>query len=322
MAAQGGKLVTIFGGSGFIGTQVTQELARRGHRIRVAVRRPDLAGHVRMFGFPGQIQPVQANLRFPDSVAAAVKDADIVINLVGILFEKGKQRFGAIQTQGARTVALAARAAGAERLVHMSAIGADTGSPSAYARSKAFGEIEVTKAFPEAIIIRPSVAFGPDDRFFNLFGSIARMSPVMPLIGGDTRFQPVYVADIAEAFAAAAAGKVKQGRIYELGGPDVETMRQIIERVLAESHRRRLIISMPKGLAKVGATLLSILPSPLLTPDQVVQLGIDNVVSEDAKRQKRTFEAFGIAPTGLDAVLPTYMWRFRRSGEFEKEMPA
>ncbi|GGA37926.1 complex I NDUFA9 subunit family protein [Pelagibacterium lentulum] len=322
MTQTGGKLVTIFGGSGFIGTQLTQELARRGYRIRVAVRRPDLAGHVRMFGFPGQIQPIQANLRYPESVARAVEGADIVINLVGILFEKGKQRFAAVQAQGAKVVAEAAKAAGAERLVHMSAIGASETSASAYARSKALGEIEVLKAFPDAIIIRPSIVFGSDDGFFNLFGMLARISPVMPLIGGNTKFQPVYVADVAQAFALAAEGAVKGGKVYELGGPDVETMRQLMERVLSETRRKRLLFPVPFGLAKLKASFLALLPRPLLTPDQVVQLRIDNVVSPEAIKQKRTFAAFGITPTGMDIVLPTYMWRFRKHGEFDRNVVA
>ncbi|MCD7058545.1 complex I NDUFA9 subunit family protein [Pelagibacterium xiamenense] len=318
MDKRGGKLVTIFGGSGFIGTQLTQELARRGYRIRVAVRRPDLAGHVRMFGFPGQIQPVQANLRYPESVKAAVAGSDVVINLVGILFEKGKQRFRLIQTQGAKYVAEAARDAGVARLIHMSALGADAESPSAYARSKALGEAEVFNAFPDAIVIRPSVVFGQDDGFLNLFGFIARLFPVMPLIHGDTRFQPVYVSDVARAYALAVEGSVKSGKVYELGGPDIETMRDLIARVLRETQRKRPVLPVPAGLAKMGASVMAFLPRPLLTPDQVVQLGIDNVVSEEAIRQKRTFAAFGIEPTGMDAVLPSYMWRFRKHGEFDR----
>lgn len=322
MTAIGGKIVTIFGGSGFIGTQLTQDLARRGYRIRVAVRRPDLAGHVRMFGFPGQIHPVQANLRYPDSVKAAIEGADIVVNLVGILFEKGKQRFHTVQTQGAKTVAEIAKIARVERLVHMSALGASEDSPSRYARAKALGEKEVLNAFPEAIVFRPSIAFGPGDGFFNLFGFLARMSPVMPVISGKTRFQPVYVGDVAEAFARAADGEVRPGRIYELGGPEIETMREIIDRVLEVTHRRRMVMPVPTAIAKPLASVISILPKPLLTPDQVVQLGIDNVVSDEARRQKRTFESIGIAPVTMDAVLPSYMWRFRRNGEFEDGTPA
>ncbi len=312
------KLATIFGGSGFIGTQLTQELARRGYSVRVAVRRPDLAGHVRMFGFPGQIQPIQANLRYPQSVAAAVEGADVVINLVGILFEKGKQRFAAVQTQGAKTVAEAAKAAGVKRLVHMSAIGANPESPSAYARAKALGEVEVQKAFPDAIIIRPSLVFGQEDGFFNMFGMLARMSPFMPVIGGKTRYQPVYVGDVADAMAKAADGEVKPGKIYELGGPEVLSMDAIIDRVLEETRRKRVKLPLAFGIAKPLSALMSVLPKPLLTPDQVVQLGVDNVVSDEARRQKRTLEAFAITSTTLDAILPGYMWRFRKHGEFDR----
>lgn len=314
------KIATIFGGSGFIGTRLTQDLARRGYSIRVAVRRPDLAGHVRMFGFPGQVQPVQANLRYPESVAAAVRGSDVVINLVGILFEKGKQRFRAVQTLGARAVAEAARDAGVSTLVHMSALGADSQSPSAYQRAKALGEDEVLKAFPKAVIIRPSLVFGPEDGFFNLFGFLSRMSPIMPLIGRDTKFQPVYVGDVALAIALAAEGAVKTGKAYELGGPEVITMEQVIERVLEQTRRKRMVLPLPEFLAKSIASVLSILPEPLLTPDQVVQLGIDNVVSPEAIKQKRTLEAFGITPTTVDAILPTYMWRFRKHGEFDRHI--
>lgn len=313
-----GKLVTVFGGSGFVGSHIVQELARRGCRVRVAVRRPDLAGHVRMFGFPGQIQPVQANLRFPDSVAAAVMGADIVVNLVGILFEKGRQTFDAVQHEGARVVAEAAKASGAARLIHMSAIGASESSPSRYARAKALGEAAVLEAFPGAVVIRPSIIFGPGDGFFNLFGFLARVSPVMPLVSGKTRFQPVYVADVARAFVTAAEGGIKGGKVYELGGPDIETMRELIDRVLAESLRKRLVVPMPGPLASAAAHVMNVLPKPLLAPDQVVQLGIDNVVSAEAIRQKRTLAAFSIAPTGMDAILPSYMWRFRKHGEFDR----
>ena len=314
------KIATIFGGSGFIGSQLTQDLARRGYSVRVAVRRPDLAGHVRMFGFPGQIQPVQANLRYPESVASAVRGSDVVINLVGILFEKGKQRFRAVQTQGAKAVAEAARDAGVPTLIHMSAIGADTQSPSAYQRAKALGEDEVFKAFPKAIVIRPSLVFGAEDGFFNLFGFIARMSPIMPLIGRDTKFQPVYVADVAEAIALASQGAVKTGKVYELGGPEIVTMEQVIERVLEQTRRKRVVLPLPEFVAKPVASVLSLLRRPLLTPDQVIQLGIDNVVSPEAIKQKRTLEAFGIAPTTMDAILPTYMWRFRKHGEFDRHI--
>lgn len=318
MAVQKPKLATIFGGSGFIGTQLTQELARRGYAVRVAVRRPDLAGHVRMFGFPGQIQPVQANLRFPDSVAAAMRGSDLVINLVGIQFEKGGQRFGAIHVQGARVVAEAARAAGIGTLIHMSALGVDPHSSSAYMRAKALGEAAVAKAFPQAIVIRPSLVFGPRDGFFNRLGFLARTFPVMPLIGGKARVQPVYVGDVAAAIADAADGKVKPGRVYELGGPEIVSMAEIVERVLEETRRKRFVLPLPQSIARLAASLMALWPSPLITPDQVTQLGLDNLVSPEAARQKRTLAGFGIAPTSMDAILPAYMWRFRKNGEFDR----
>lgn len=317
-----GKLVTVFGGSGFIGTQLVQDLARRGYRIRVAVRRPDLAGHVRMYGFPGQVQPVQANLRYPESVLAAARGSSIVINLVGIVFEKGRQRFRAVQTMGAKNVAEAAKAVGAERLIHMSAIGADANSPSAYARSKAAGEAEVLKAYPGAIIVRPSLVFGQDDKFFNLMGTLSRLSPVLPVIHPTTKFQPIFVGDVAEAIAKLADGAGKAGAVYELGGPDVETMRELVERVNNQSLRNRMLLSAPAGLMRFGAAILSLLPNPVLTPDQVTQLGIDNVVSDAAAKQNRTLAGLGIVPTGMDAVLPTYLWRFRKNGEFDRQVVA
>lgn len=318
MASRTSKLVTIFGGSGFVGTQVVQLMARQGYRIRVAVRRPDLAGHVKPLGTVGQIQPIQANLRNPASVQRAVEGADIVINLVGILAEGGRQRFRAVHTMGAKNVAEAAKAAGAEALVHMSALGADVDSPSMSQQSKAMGEEEVLKHFPKAVIVRPSIIFGPGDGFFNLFGALARMFPVLPVISGKTKFQPIFVGDVAQAIVKAATGAVKTGKIYELGGSEVETMQALLQRVLAESNRQRPLVPVPLGLAKFKAMFLQLLPKKLLTVDQVVALSMDNVVSKDAIRQKRTLAAFGIEPTSMDAVLPTYMWQYRQSGQFEK----
>jgi len=312
------ELVTIFGGAGFVGTQVVQALARKGYRIRVAVRRPDLAGHVRPLGGVGQIQPVQANIRNLESVQRAVEDADIVINLVGILFETSRQKFDTVQTIGAKNVAEAAASAGASVLVHMSALGADLESESAYARSKALGETAVLKAFPKAIVMRPSIVFGQDDGFFNKFGTLARLSPILPVIGGNSRFQPVYVGDVAEAIAAAAQGAGKGGAIYELGGPDIETVRDLMERTLRESVRSNLLVPIPVRFAKLKAWFLQILPSPLLTVDQVELLQSDNMVSDKAKKQNRTLAAFGITPASMDVILPTYMWRFRKHGQFSK----
>lgn len=312
------KLVTIFGGSGFVGTQLVQQLARKGYRIRVAVRRPDLAGHVKPLGSVGQIVPIQANIRNMESIQRAVAGADIVINLVGIRSEAGRQRFRAVHTMGAKNVAEAARKAGAETLVHMSALGADDKSQSNYARTKALGEQDVLKAFPNAIIMRPSVIFGQGDGFFNLFGALARLSPILPLVGANTKFQPIYVGDVADAFAAAATGKAKPGKTYELGGPEVETMRQLMQRMLKQTGRTNMLLPLPAALAKFKAFFLQLLPSPLLTVDQVTLLESDNVVSDEATKQKRTLAAFGVLPTSMEVILPTYMWRFRKHGQFEK----
>lgn len=311
-------LVTIFGGSGFIGNNITQEVARLGYRVRVAVRRPDLAGEVRMFGFPGQIQPVQANLRNRDSVFRAVAGSDIVINLTGILHESGRQRFMAVHTMGAKHVAEAAAATGATRLIHMSALGADADSPSAYARSKALGEQEVLKAFPAAVIFRPSLVFGRDDGFFNLFGAIARLSPVMPVIGKASRFQPVYVGDVAQAFKRAVEGQAKPGATYELGGPEVETMMELLERLLEETQRKRLLLPIPPGLAKLMGSIGQLSPWKLFTADQAVLLQQDNVVSDAAAKERRTLAGLGIAATAMDVVLPDYLWRFRRNGQYDR----
>jgi uncharacterized protein YbjT (DUF2867 family) len=315
------KLVTIFGGSGFVGTHLVQLLARKGYRIRVAVRRPDLAGETRMFGTVGQVMPIQANLRNAASVQRAVAGADIVINLVGIGFERGKQRFDEVHSQGAALVARAAQAAGVSALVHVSALGVDKAAEvSAYASSKLAGEAAVLEAFPNAVVLRPSILFGQGDGFFNLMGTLARMFPIMPLISGKTLFQPVYVGDVAEAIAKAAEGEVKTGRIYELGGPDVESHKALMERILLEAGRKRPLVPFPAAIAKLGAAILGILPfKPLVTGDQIELLGIDNVVSDEARKDKRTFAAFGIAPQSMDEVLPTYMWRFRRHGEFDRD---
>ncbi|MGA2894267.1 MAG: complex I NDUFA9 subunit family protein [Xanthobacteraceae bacterium] len=309
-------LVTVFGGSGFLGRHVVRALASRQYRVRVAVRRPDLAFHLQPLGRVGQIHAVQANLRYPDSVAAAVGDADIVVNLVGILFEHGRQRFDAVMTAGAGTVARAASAAGAP-LVHVSAIGADAGATSHYARAKAEGERLVLAAHSAATIFRPSVVFGPEDDFFNRFAAMARMSPVLPLLGGgQTRMQPVFAGDVAEAIAKAVDGETKPGAIYELGGPDVRTFKELMELVLATIERRRLLVPVPFGLMKLQATLLQYLPKPPITPDQVELLKRDNVVGEDARRDGRTLEGLGITPESVAAIVPSYLWRFRKNGQF------
>lgn len=314
------KLVTVFGGSGFVGTHLAQALARHGYRVRIAVRRPNLAGEAVMLGGVGQIVPIQANLRNEASVQRAVAGADIVINLVGIGYEAGKQTFRAVNSEGAGTVARAARAAGAEALVHVSALGIEEGARvSAYAESKLEGEKAVLEAFPQAVILRPSLMFGQGDGFFNKMGAIARMLPFMPVISGDTRFQPVHVGDVADAIVLAAEGKVKTGRIYELGGPDIETHRELLARVLREADRKRPLVAMPAGIARLMAGALSILPfKPFVTGDQIALLGVDNVVSEAAIKDKRSLAAFGIEPMSMDKVLPQYMWRFRKHGQFDR----
>lgn len=310
-------LVTVFGGSGFIGRHTIRALAKRGFRIRVAVRRPDLAGHLQPLGRVGQIMPVQANLRYPDSVAAAARDAKIVVNLVGILAESGAQKFDAVQAAGAAAVAKAAAQEGA-RLVHVSAIGADENSESGYARSKAAGEKAVFAAVPSATVFRPSVVFGPEDQFTNRFAALARALPVLPLIGGgETKLQPVFVGDVATAIADAVEGKARPGSIYELGGPEVLTLRQVQEYVLKTIERRRLLAPLPFALAKLQAMFLQFAPGPLkLTPDQVELLRSDNVVSQAAKDAGLTLQGLGIEPASLEKVAPSWLWRFRRTGQF------
>lgn len=314
-------LVTVFGGSGFLGRYVVHQLSKRGHRVRVACRRPDLAYHLQTAGRLGQIQAVQANLRYPWSVERAIDDAHHVVNLVGILTESGKQSFSSLQAEGAATVAKAAAAANA-KLVHVSAIGADEASASGYARSKALGEKAVFEAVPDAIVLRPSIVFGAEDQFFNRFADMARMSPVLPLLGGGTtRFQPIFVNDVAQAVAKAVDGAVPGGRVYELGGAEALTFRQMMEEMLLVIDRKRRFVSIPFSLAGRLAPYLQHLPGAPLTPDQVVQLQVDNVVSDAAKAEGRTLEAFGVTPRTLEAVLPTYLVRFRPQGQFTRGSP-
>ena len=309
-------LVTVFGGSGFLGRHVVRALANRGYLIRVAVRRPELTGYLQPLGRVGQIYAVQANVRFPQSIEAATRDADVVINLVGILFERGRQRFDAVQAEGAGAVAQAASAAGA-RLIHVSAIGADENSASDYARTKAAGERLVLAAQPQAIITRPSIMFGPEDDFFNRFAALARISPALPLPGGGhTRFQPVFAGDVAEAIARAVDGKVKSGTVYEFGGPDVLTFKELMEFTLATIERRRLLLPIPFAVMKLQAAFLQFLPEPPLTPDQVELLKSDNVVSTAAHEQDRTLEGLGIIPNSVASIVPDYLWRFRKTGQF------
>ena len=311
-------LVTVFGGSGFLGRHVVRELLRRRWRVRAAVRRPDLAGHLQPLGLVGWVQPVQANLRYRWSVDRAVIDADAVVNLVAILAESGRQRFDAVHAFGARAVAEAARGAGISRLVHVSAIGADPNSASAYARTKAAGEAAVFETVPETVVFRPSIMFGPEDHFFNRFAAMARLLPAFPLFGGGrTRFQPAFVGDVARAIADAVEGNVRRGTVYELGGPEVRTFRECLELMLETIERRRLLVPVPWSLALAAASVLQYLPKPLITVDQVRQLQVDNVVSEAAVAEGRSFGGIGIRPTSLEAILASYLYRFRPRGQFE-----
>ncbi len=316
------KLVTVFGGSGFLGRHVVRALARRGYRVRVACRRPDLAGHLQPLGNVGQIQAVQANLRVRWSVDRAVEGADHVVNLVGILFESGAQTFPAVLDFGARAVAEAARAAGAG-LTHVSAIGADENAASSYARAKARGEKAVFETVKDAVVYRPSILFGPEDAFFNRFANMARMSPVLPLIGGGlTRLQPVFAGDVAEAVARSVDGKVKGGRVYECGGPRVLTFRECMEEMLAVIERNRLLATVPWWAARLQGMVLGLLPNPILTSDQVLLLRSDNVVSKEAEKAGRTLEGLGIQPRSIAAILPGYLWRFRQAGQFTRKPAA
>ena len=313
-------LVTVFGGSGFLGRHVVRALAKRGWRVRAAVRRPDLAGHLQPMGGVGQIMAVQANLRYPDSVMRAVEGADAVVNLVGILFEGGRQSFDQVQAEGPGVIAAAAKRAGISNVVHVSAIGADSESPAAYARTKAAGEAAVLREMPSAVILRPSIVFGPEDNFFNQFAALARLLPALPLIGGgETKFQPVFVGDVAEAVALAVEGKAKPGAIYELGGPSVKSFRQILEYILAETGRNRALIPIPFPIAELQGRLLGMLPKPLLTYDQVLMLKSDNVVSAAAIAEGRTLEGLGIAASSVEAIVPSYLYRFRAAGQFDRE---
>ncbi len=312
-------LVTVFGGSGFIGTQVVRALAKQGLRVRVAVRQPHIAYNMRLMGDVGQVDVVQANVRNEASVRRALEGASAAINLVGVLYETGRQKFDAIQTEGARIVAAMARDMGVPRLIHMSALGADAASEARYARSKAEGEAAVRAAFPQATIFRPSIVFGQGDGFFNKFGEMAVMSPVLPLIGGgETRFQPVFVGDVAHAFARAVVDPAAAGQTYELGGPGVFSFRELLELVLRETERRRVLLPLPFPIAELIGKLCEPIAfftpvAPPLTADQVKLLKTDNVVSGALPG----LAELGIAPaTTVEAILPTYLYRFRKGGQF------
>ncbi len=310
---------TVFGGSGFVGRHVVRELARRGASVRVAVRHPDRALFLKSMGDVGQITPVAANIRDDASVAAAVDGSDAVVNVVGILYRSGRQTFDAIHHQGAGRIARAVAAAGVGRFVHISAIGADAQAPAAYARSKAAGEAAVRSSFPAATIVRPSIVFGADDDFFNRFAMIARLSPMLPLIGGGrTRFQPVYVGDVAAAVAAILSAPESKGATYELGGPDIFTFRELLELVLEATGRRRLLVPVPFALMEWKGAVLGLAPRPPLTRDQVRMLRADNV----AENNQPGLAELGIVPTAVAAVLPSYLARYRRAGAFGRRSNA
>ena len=315
-----GKLATIFGGSGFVGRYVTRELASRGWRVRAACRRPDLAGYLQPMGAVGQVFPVQANMRYPDSVARAVAGADAVVNAVGILAPSGRQDFEAIHVKGPRAVAKAAREAGVPRLVHISAIGASEKSSADYAKTKAEGEAAVLEEYPDAIILRPSIIFGPEDEFFNRFAGMARVSPILPLIGGGkTRFQPIYVGDVATAVANCVEGSGTVGDTYELGGPETLTFKQLLDRTKTWSGHNPSYVSLPFWLAKLQAVLTWPLPSSLrpVTVDQVRLLQVDNVVSEEARNKNRTIAELGVpSPHTVSTIVPEYLERFKSRGQF------
>jgi uncharacterized protein YbjT (DUF2867 family) len=307
------RRVTVLGASGFIGRYIVERLARRGAVVAAVSRHATRAGFLRPMGDVGQVVPLDAGLADEARLAAAIAGSDVVISAAGILYERGRQRFDAVHHQGPALLARLAASAGAKRFVHLSAIGADPASSSAYARSKAAGETAVRAAFPAATILRPSVVFGPEDEFFNRFAALARYAPALPLIGGGkTRFQPVYVGDVADAALAALDRPEASGRTYELGGPEVLSFRELMDVTLREVGRRRPLISVPFGLAMLEAAFLEFLPRPPLTRDQVRMLRHDNVVASDALG----LAALGIAPTGLELVLPTYLDRFRSHGRW------
>lgn len=318
------KLVTIFGGSGFVGRYVARRLARDGWRIRIAVRRPNEALFLKPYGHVGQVEPVFCNIRDEASVRAVLHGADAVVNCVGILTVRGKNGFDAVQAEGAGRVARIAAESGVTRLVHISAIGADAGSDSAYARTKAEGEAAVLAAFPQAVILRPSIIFGAEDQFFNRFAAMARRWPVLPLVQGDTRFQPVYVDDVARAVVAGVDGA--PAGVYELGGPEPETFRDLMRQMLVVIMRERRLVDLPVGVARAMATVLDgvqglsggLIANSMLTRDQLKLLARDNVVAPGA----RGFADLGISPLAFVAVIPEYLWPYRPSGQYARMRPS
>ncbi len=322
-------LVTVFGGSGFVGGQIVRALARKGLRVRVAVRNPGRGYRLRMLGDVGQIEVVQANVRNPASVARALDGAEAVVNAVGVLYEVGRQQFQSLHVMGAQTIAQAAAAEGITRFVQISAIGADPQSPAKYGRTKAEGEAAVREAVPAAVVIRPSIVFGQDDHFFNFFASMAMTSPVLPLIGGGTtRFQPVFVGDVAAAVAAAVTDPAHVGLTFELGGPAPHTFKALMELMLQEIQRNRILLPIPFPAAKLLAVggdvlcaargVLALIPPPPITTDQVEMLRIDNVVAPGALGLAN----LGVPATAMEPILPTYLYRYRRGGQYADTIAA
>lgn len=309
MQAGGRKVATVFGGSGFIGRYVVKRLAERDYIVRVAVRDPEAALFLKPMGAPGQIVPVGVSVTDDAGVAAVVSGAEIVVNLVGILHETRKATFKAIQGEAPGRIARAAAAAEARAVVHVSAIGADAASPSAYARTKAEGEQALREAFPKATVLRPSIVFGPEDGFFNRFAALAQFVPALPLYGGgETKFQPVYVGDVADAVIAALNRADAAGRTYELGGPRVYSFRDLLQYILTVTGRRRLLLPLPWSVGRMQARVFELLPNPPLTRDQLLLLQKDNVVAPDAL----TLADLGIMPKAVEAIVPGYLGRFRR----------
>jgi NADH dehydrogenase len=313
------QLVTIFGGSGFVGRYIARRMAKEGWRVRVAVRNVNEAMFVRPYGVVGQVEPVFCNIRNDASVAAVTEGADAVVNCVGVLDEVGKNTFSAVQAEGAGRIARIAAAHGVARMVHISAIGANAEAASVYSKTKAAGEAAVLEHMPNAVILRPSIVFGAEDQFFNRFAGMSRLGPVLPVIGAETKFQPVYVDDVAAAAVKGVLGQA-EGGVYELGGHDVHSFRELMQLMLGVIRRRRLIVNTPFWMARIMATVFGIVRAVSLglikgpvTKDQVINLGVDNIVSGDAKG----FAALGLQPTAMEAVLPDYLWRFRPSGQYD-----
>ena len=312
------QLVTIYGGSGFVGRYIAQRMARRGWRVRVAVRRPNDAHFVKPYGVVGQVEPVFCNIRDDDSVRAVMTGSDAVVNCVGTFDAKGKNNFDAVQHEGAERIARIAAEEGVARMVHISSIGAGVDAPSRYGQTKGLGEQAVLDSMPNSVILRPSVVFGPEDAFFNRFAGLARMSPIVPLFGADTKFQPVYVDDVAAAAEMGVTGEAPAG-VFELGGPEVASFRNLIKSMLDVIRRRRLVLGFPFWMGRMLATVTGavssltggLAPQPV-TADQLKELTRDNVVSEGAQ----TLEDLGIRPTSMDAILPSYLWMFRPSGQY------